>query len=112
VREYSVESIESKYRADLEELNQYAVIVPIAKEDIGAYVKGFEDMDVKKANEICREVINLLEFEVIMVNSSSVSTGFTTLVKEAVRKVCRMNKLQFIDSDGVYMLGESNSGNA
>ena len=30
MREYNVESIEAKYRADLEELNQYAVIVPLA----------------------------------------------------------------------------------
>ena len=47
MREYNVESIEAKYRADLEELNQYAVIVPLAKEDIGAYIKDFETMDEK-----------------------------------------------------------------
>ena len=47
MREYNVESIEAKYRADLEELNQYAVIVPLAKEDRGAYIKDFETMDEK-----------------------------------------------------------------
>ena len=69
MREYNVESIEAKYRADLEELNQYAVIVPLSKEDIGAYIKGFEDMDTKNANELCREVVNLMEFEVIMMTT-------------------------------------------
>ena len=70
MREYNVESIEAKYRADLEELSQYAVIVPLDKNDIGAYIKGFEDMDTKKSNELCREVVNLMEFEVIMMNHS------------------------------------------
>ena len=53
MREYNVESIEAKYRADLESLGQYAVIVPIDKNDIGAYIKGFEDMDTNKSNELC-----------------------------------------------------------
>lgn len=112
MREYNVESIEAKYRADLEELNQYAVIVPLAKEDIGAYVKGFEDMEVKKSNEICREVVNLMEFEVIMMNhhpKNPKANRFTSMLKDAVKKVCRMNKLEFIDSEQVYMLGEGSA---
>ncbi len=112
MREYNVESIEAKYRADLEELNQYAVIVPLAKQDIGAYIKGFEDMDKKNANELCREVVNLMEFEVIMMNhtpQNSKASRFTSMLKEAVKKVCRMHKLDFIDSDKVFMLGEGNA---
>jgi len=112
MREYNIESIEAKYRADLEELNQYAVIVPIAKEDIGAYIKGFETMDVKKANELCREVVNLMEFEVIMMNhkpQNPKASRFTSMLKDAIRKVCRMNKLDFIDSEKVFMLGEGNA---
>ena len=96
MREYNVESIEAKYRADLEELSQYAVIVPLDKNDIGAYIKGFEDMDTKKSNELCREVVNLMEFEVIMMNHSPQNpkaNRFTSMLKEAVKKVCRMNKL-------------------
>ena len=34
MREYNVESIEAKYRADLEALSQYAIIVPLDKNDI------------------------------------------------------------------------------
>ena len=112
MREYNVESIEAKYRADLEELNQYAVIVPLSKEDIGAYIKGFEDMDTKNANELCREVVNLMEFEVIMMNNTPQNpkaSRFTSMLKEAVKKVCRMHKLDFIDSDKVFMLGEGNA---
>ena len=112
MREYNVESIEAKYRADLEELNQYAVIVPLAKEDIGAYIKDFETMDEKKSNELCREVVNLMEFEVIMMNhtpQNSKASRFTSMLKEAVKKVCRMNKLDFIDSDEVFMLGQGNA---
>ena len=112
MREYNVESIEAKYRADLEALGQYAIIVPLDKNDIGAYIKGFEDMDVKRANEICREVVNLMEFEVIMMNHSPQNpkaSRFTSMLKEAVKKVCRMNKLDFIDSDEVFMLGQGNA---
>ena len=112
MREYNVESIEAKYRADLEELNQYAVIVPLAKEDIGAYIKGFEDMDTKNANELCREVVNLMEFEVIMMNNTPhnpKASRFTSMLKDAVKKVCRMHKIDFIDSDKVFMLGEGNA---
>ena len=31
------------------------------------------------------------------------------MLKEAVKKVCRMHKLDFIDSDEVYMLGQGNA---
>ena len=112
MREYNVESIEAKYRADLEELSQYAVIVPLDKNDIGAYIKGFEDMDTKRSNELCREVVNLMEFEVIMMNNTPQNpkaNRFTSMLKEAVKKVCRMNKLDFIDSDEVFMLGQGNA---
>jgi hypothetical protein len=31
------------------------------------------------------------------------------MLKEAVKKVCRMSKLEFIDSEQVFMLGEGNA---
>jgi len=86
--------------------------VPLAKEDIGAYIKDFETMDEKKSNELCREVVNLMEFEVIMMNhtpQNPKASRFTSMLKEAVKKVCRMNKLDFIDSDELFMLGQGNA---
>ena len=111
MRDYKVESIEAKYRADIEKLGQYAVIIPLDKEDLGAYIEEFDTMKETQSNEICREVINLLEFEMIMMNNKIDTKGnrFMSIVKECVKKVCRMNKLKFKDNDDIFLLGEGSA---
>ena len=68
-------------------------------------------MDIEKSNELCREVVNLMELEVIMIttHTKAGTNKFTSMLKEAVKKVCRMHKLDFIDSDEVFMLGQGNA---
>ena len=111
MRDYKVESIEAKYRADIEKLGQYAVIIPLDKEDLGAYIEEFDTMKETQSNEICREVINLLEFEMIMMNNKIDAKGnrFMFIVKECVKKVCRMNGLKFKNNDDIFLLGEGSA---
>jgi len=111
MRDYTQESIESKYRADLEKLGSYSIIIPLDKGDIGCYVEGFDDMNVKDSNELCREVVNLLEFEIITMNNTqkSKSNRFLYLVKEVTKKICRMNNLTFKDSDELFLLGQGDA---
>ena len=47
MRDYTQESIESKYRADLEKLGSYSIIIPLDKGDIGCYVEGFDDTSIR-----------------------------------------------------------------
>jgi len=111
MRDYKVESIEAKYREDIEKLGQYAVIIPLDKEDLGAYIEGFDTMKETQSNEICREIINLLEFEMIMMNNKIDTKGnrFMFIVKECVKKVCRMNGLKFKNNDDIFLLGEGSA---
>ena len=111
MRDYKVESIEAKYREDIEKLGQYAVIIPLDKEDLGTYIEGFDTMKETQSNEICREIINLLEFEMIMMNNKIDAKGnrFMFIVKECVKKVCRMNGLKFKNNDDIFLLGEGSA---
>tara|TARA_R100000234_G_scaffold96167_1_gene64442 strand:- start:412 stop:747 length:336 start_codon:yes stop_codon:yes gene_type:complete len=111
MRDYTQESIESKYRADLEKLGSYSVIIPLDKGDIGCYIEEFDSMDSKDSNELCREVVNLLEFEIITMNNTEKNKAnrFLHLVKEVTRKICRMNKLTFKDSDELFLLGQGDA---
>lgn len=111
MRGYKVESIEAKYRDDIEKFGQYAVIIPLDKEDLGVYIEGFDTMKVTQSNEVCREVINLLEFEMIMMNNKIDAKGnrFMSIVKECVKKVCRMNGLKFKNNDDIFILGEGSA---
>ena len=112
MRDYTPDSIESKYRADIEKLGTYSVIIPLDRTDIGCYVEGFDDMDRKDSDELCREVINVLEFEILVMNNTTednTSNKFMTLVKNCTQKICRMNNLTFIDKDKLFLLGEASA---
>jgi len=112
MRDYTTDSIESKYRADIEKLGTYSVIIPLDKEDIGCYVEGFDSMKVKDSKELCREVINLLEFEIIMMNNTikdGKTNKFLSLVKDCTRKICRINDLNFIDKERLFLAGEASA---
>ena len=108
MRTYLAESIESKFRAELEQLGEYSIVVPLHKEDIGKHIVGFDKMETNKSNELCREVINILELEMIVLKNyenEHETNKFMSLVKYAIKKVCRLNELKFQDEDEVYMLG-------
>ena len=112
MRDYTTDSIESKYRADIEKLGTYSVIIPLDRTDIGCYVEGFDDMDRKDSDEICREVINILEFEILVMNNITEDTKanrFMTLVKNCTQKICRMNDLTFIDKERLFLSGEASA---
>ena len=68
-------------------------------------------MNVKDSNELCREVVNLLEFEIITMNNTqkNKSNRFLYLVKEVTKKICRMNNLTFKDSDELFLLGQGDA---
>tara|TARA_R100001369_G_scaffold32998_1_gene58039 strand:- start:2050 stop:2388 length:339 start_codon:yes stop_codon:yes gene_type:complete len=112
VRDYTTDSIESKYRADIEKLGTYSVIIPLDRTDIGCYIGGFDDMNRKDTDELCREVINLLEFEILVMNNITEDTKanrFMTLVKNCTQKICRINDLTFIDKERLFLSGEASA---
>jgi len=112
VRDYTTDSIESKYRADIEKLGTYSVIIPLDRTDIGCYIEGFDNMNREDTDELCREVINLLEFEILVMNNITEDTKanrFMTLVKNCTQKICRINDLNFIDKERLFLSGEASA---
>ena len=112
MRDYTTDSIESKYRADIEKLGTYSVIIPLDRTDIGCYIEGFDNMNRKDTDELCREVINLLEFEILVMNNITEDTKanrFMTLVKNCTQKICRINDLTFIDKERLFLSGEASA---
>jgi len=112
VRDYTTDSIESKYRADIEKLGTYSVIIPLDRTDIGCYIEGFDNMNREDTDELCREVINLLEFEILVMNNITEDTKanrFMTLVKNCTQKICRINDLTFIDKERLFLSGEASA---
>jgi hypothetical protein len=108
MRAYLAESIESKCRAELEQLGEYSIVIPLHREDIGKHIVGFDKMDTAKSNELCREVVNILELEMITLSNKKNEAGtnkFMSLVKDAIEKVCRMNGLKYQEEEEVYLLG-------
>jgi hypothetical protein len=112
MRDYKVDSIEAKFRADLEQLGQYCVIIPLEREDISAYIQGFEKLEDKKANEICREIITMLEFELMMMNSvpeNPKASKFLGILQNVIKRICRIHKLKYVETDTVFILGEGSA---
>lgn len=112
MRDYTTDSIESKYRADIEKLGTYSVIIPLDRTDIGCYIEGFDNMNREDTDELCREVINLLEFEILVMNNITEDTKanrFMTLVKNCTQKICRINDLNFIDKERLFLSGEASA---
>lgn len=112
MRDYTTDSIESKYRADIEKLGTYSVIIPLDRTDIGCYIEGFDNMNREDTDELCREVINLLEFEILVMNNITEDTKanrFMTLVKNCTQKICRINDLTFIDKERLFLSGEASA---
>ena len=69
-------------------------------------------MDRKDTDELCREVINILEFEILVMNNiteDTKSNRFMTLVKNCTQKICRMNDLTFIDKERLFLSGEASA---
>ena len=112
MRDYKVDSIEANFRADLENLGQYCVIIPLEREDISAYIQGFEKLEDKKANEICREIINMLEFELMMMNNvpdNPKANKVLGMLQSIIKRVCRLHKLKYVESDTIFILGEGSA---
>lgn len=111
MRRYELEVIENKYRQDMEQHKEYAVIIPLSATDILCYVEDAVKKDKEISSDICREVINFLELEMIMSFDEDLNKRkpFLKLVKDCTKKVCNMFNVKFIDAEQIHFLGTGNA---